>query len=477
MKVLFLAAEATPLAKVGGLADVAGELPPVLNEIGADVRLAIPFHAPIHALDLPLERIADVEIPHIHGSERAFLYQTPVRQHPIYLIDGDPIRAVEKIYSTPETDGHKFTFFSLAALKGMQALDWKPDLLHANDWHTAAAIAWMSARRRQDPFWENVATLLTIHNLPYMGAGGEAALAHYGLPASEDLRLPEWARALPLPLGLAAADWISAVSPSYAGEIQAPQFGHGLEALLFARRERLVGILNGIDPRDWDPQTDQALIEGYSRSNLTSRRANKSHLQIELDLPQTARVPLIGMVTRLDWQKGVDIALEALRELIDVSWQFALLGSGDAQLEGHSQAFADMYPDRVRYMQRFDPRLARQIYGGADMLLIPSRYEPCGLTQMIAMRYGCVPVVSSTGGLRDTVHDCGSHKDGTGFVFQPTEAQAMAQSLLRAFLTYADQRRWRGIQLRGMAQDFSWENSARKYLQLYARAIRERGNA
>lgn len=279
---------------------------------------------------------------------------------------------------------------------------------------------------------------------------------------------------MPLAIGLATADWINAVSPAYAEEIQTPEFGLGLEDLLIARRERLVGILNGIDVANWNPETDLALPERYSRQGLKLRRINKSCLQNELNLPEDARIPLIGMVTRLDWQKGVDIALQALAEILDMSWQFILLGSGDAQLEAQSQTFAGIHPDRVRVVQRFDPRLARHIYGGTDMLLIPSRYEPCGLTQMIAMRYGCVPLVSATGGLRDTVRDIRNAKAGTGFVFQPTEPYAMAQSLQQALHFYADQRRWRGIQMRGMSQDFSWGNSANRYRQLYASAIEGR---
>jgi starch synthase len=474
MKVLFLAAEATPFIKVGGLADVAGELPPVLEGMGVNVRLVIPFHAPMRKMDIPLEPIADVEVSGADGQEHATLLRSILHGRSIYLIDGASVRAVEGVYSTPEKDARKFIFFSISALKAVQDLQWQVDLIHAHDWHAAAAIAWIDAHRKMNPFWEHVATLLTVHNLPYMGAGGEEALTHYGFSPCADPRLPEWARTVPLAMGLATSDWINAVSPTYAEEIQTPQFGHGLEGLLVGRRERLVGILNGIDINNWNPETDPDLAERYSCRELRLRRVNKAYLQNELNLTEDARVPLLSMVTRLDRQKGIDIALQAIGEILDMSWQFVLWGSGDAQLEAQCRAFADMHPDRVRFVQRFDLGLARRIYGGTDMLLVPSRYEPCGLTQMIAMRYGCVPIVSSTGGLRDTVRDVRSEEVGTGFIFQPTEPYALANTLREALPFYADQRRWRGIQLRGMSQDFSWRNSANQYCQLYAKAIKGR---
>jgi starch synthase len=328
--------------------------------------------------------------------------------------------------------------------------------------------------RGRDPFWGPVASLLTVHNLPYMGAGAESAMAFYGIPPSDHPNLPYWARHLPLPMGLASADWINTVSPSYAEEIQTETYAYGLAELLQIRSDKLLGILNGIDLVSWNPATDPSIPVNYSRNTLPSRHQSKQFLQERLGLEIEERVPLISMISRLDYQKGIDIALAAMENVLDEQWQFVLLGSGDKELENRARSFADTHSNRVRSILRFDGTLARTIYAGADMILIPSRYEPCGLTQMIAMRYGCVPLVSATGGLKDTVDDYSGKGSGDGFVFHPNEPQVLSKNVRKAISVFADQRRWRGLQLRGMAKDFSWERSAREYLNLYRRAKEER---
>jgi starch synthase len=391
---------------------------------------------------------------------------------PTFLVDGDPIQASEKVYESPERDGDKFTFFCLAALEACEASGWVPEIVHANDWHSAPAVLGLVARRQSGDQWANTASLLTIHNLPYMGAGAETALANYGLPVSEETRLPAWARRLPLPAGIAAADWLSTVSPGYAEEIQTSEFGCGLESYLTSRRDRLVGILNGIDTQAWDPASDAALPTRFTQASLGARSANKRRLQKELGLPPLEQVPLLGMVTRLAHQKGVDLALAALQELRTEAWQFVILGTGETALEDAAARFAAAHPDRVHAIRRFDDRLARLIYAGSDMLLLPSRYEPCGLAQMIAMRYGSVPVVRSTGGLRDTVPDYQPGGKGLGFSFGPAEPGAMAAALRRAFASFADRRRWYGLQRRGMRQDYSWTRSAESYRRLYQHVAR-----
>lgn len=474
MKILFLAAEATPFVKVGGLADVAGELPPVLRSLGAKGRVVLPFHSVLHDQEMIVEHLMDVEIRQIHGLEAARLFRAKKGNHRVYLIDGDPVRAVENVYNDPSRDAYKFTFTALAAMESMRNLNWQPDLLHAHDWHTSPAVAWLTNMRDSDPFWKSVASLLTVHNLPYMGAGGEPAMEFYGIPPSNDPSLPYWARNLPLPMGLAAADWISTVSPTYAQEIQTITFGHGLEEFLSSRADQLIGILNGIDVKRWNPETDPSIPQNYSRRTLTSRREVKRKLQEELNLKLDQHVPLIGMVSRLDGQKGIEVALEGMERLLDEYWQFVLLGSGDQVVEARARSFAETFSEKVRAIFRFDAKLARKIYAGADMILIPSRYEPCGLTQMIAMRYGCIPIVSATGGLKDTVTDYRKDPSGTGFVFHPVDPQVLANTIQRAVLVFADQRKWRGLQQRAMSMDFSWERSAHEYLQLYLRAIEER---
>jgi starch synthase len=308
----------------------------------------------------------------------------------------------------------------------------------------------------------------TIHNLPFMGAGTEAALDDFGLPPSSDPRLPWWLRKYPLPLGLQAADRIVAVSPTYAREILTPEHGRGLETFLQARKDSIKGIVNGIDQEKWDPAQDPHLPINYDVTILEKREQNKIALANEFSLNPDPKIPLIILISRMDQQKGVDLAVEGLARFLQERWQAILLGTGDPHLEEACRQLEKDHPDRVRAAIRFDNGLSRRMYAGADILLLPSRYEPCGLTQMMAMRYGCVPLARATGGLRDTILDATTSKDvGTGFLFEPATATALAETLKRALAVFVDRACWSAIQKRGMRRDFSWENSAIQYVGLY----------
>lgn len=470
MRILFLASEATPFIKVGGLGDVAGELPRALLGLGLDVRLALPLHSRIDRGPLGLQPVATVQVLRGTLTMPAQVFIAREVSLPVYFIDGEPIRRAAEVYEDAAGDAEKYTFFSLAALAACRAIDWAPDIVHANDWHTAPAIRWLGLNRPADRFWSDASTLLVVHNLPYMGAGGEGVLEAYGIPPSTDDRLPDWARELPLPGGLAAADWLATVSPTYALEIQTPEFGAGLDGFLRQRSDRIVGILNGVDVHTWDPESDRALAAPFSWSKLDLRRKGKSVLAAEAGMQADESVALLGMITRLHNQKGVDIALEAMQGMLDSDWQFILLGTGDPALEARARDFAQANRGRVVFVDRFDPVFARQVYGGADMILLPSRYEPCGLAQMIGMRYGCVPIVRATGGLKDTVADYSTDPAGVGFVFDDARAEALTEALGRALETFKDRRRWAGLQRRGMKRDFSWDRSARRYRELYRQA-------
>jgi starch synthase len=349
----------------------------------------------------------------------------------------------------------------MAALELARRLDWRPDIVHANDWHTASAL--YGVRRMQDdPFWSGVKTILSVHNLGYMGAGSETALSAYGLPPVNDPDLPWWGQQTPMSLGLWSADKIVAVSPSYAEEIQTPEYGCGLETFLHAQNERVTGIVNGIDTVSWDPRRDGALVENFTSDELAARGKNKKFLQTMFGLELNDSLPLLAMVTRMDQQKGVDIALDALRIISKLDWQAILLGSGNPDIESSARRLESDFPNRVCAVIRFDGKLSRQIYGGADMLLMPSRYEPCGLAQMIAMRYGVVPVARATGGLRDTIAE-----GTTGFMFTDASARSMAGALRRAIKTFRKPETWQNMQRAGMRGDFSWQVSARQYADLY----------
>jgi starch synthase len=486
LKVLFLASEADPIVKVGGLGDVAGSLPPALRALdplkesggeftGIDIRLVIPLHGVIQRQNYSLVNAARLEVQSANGPIPADVFSVLIQDLPVYMISGPPIRPNTPVYTADASeDGMKYTFFSLAALELARAINWTPHLVQANDWHTAPAIYAIHLNRERDPFYYNTATVLGLHNLPYLGAGAEPALAAFNLPPAVDSALPAWAQGMPLPLGLLAADHIVAVSPTYAKEILTPEFGSGLHDFLISRADSISGILNGLDIKRWDPQNDSGLVANFDSDHLERRYANKTALQEEFGLEPDPATTLLAMITRLDYQKGVDLLPDALRQLRFQNWQAIVLGTGTPSLEGALRGLELEFPQRLRAAIRFDMDLSRRVYAGADALLIPSRYEPCGLTQMIAMRYGCVPVARSTGGLKDTIRDFGTSKPATGFLFQEPDSNGLADAISRCLELFPDQEAWRELQRRGMAQDFSWEHSARQYLQLYLSMVKAR---
>jgi starch synthase len=467
IKVLFVAAEAEPFVKIGGLGDVAGSLPQALHALGdVDIRLVIPFHGAIQRQAYSFEPLATFYIPHRNGPIRADALATEVNGLPVYLISGDLISPDAPVYSRiAGVDANKFTFFSFAVLELMHAINWFPDVLHANDWHTAITIYALS--HQKDGNYPNIATLLGIHNLPYLGESSGPTLEAFGLPPFENSSLPGWAKDLPLALGILSADHIVAVSPTYAQEILTKEFGSGLEDVLKQRAGSITGILNGINTEMWDPEGDSNLVKNYSPENVSSRRLNKEILLSDFKLNPDPEIPLLALVSRLYPQKGVDLIPEALKEIADKPWQFILLGTGDPDLEVALSRLEAEYPDKIRAAIRYDAVLSHRIYAGADALLIPSRYEPCGLTQIIAMRYGCVPIARKTGGLHDTIMDYDETLTSTGFLFDDATPQELAKAIKRALIVYADRQIWEGLQQQGMSLDFSWERSARKYLELY----------
>jgi starch synthase len=470
INILFLASEAEPFVKVGGLADVAGSLPLALRALPGeprlDVRLALPLHRAIQAD--PANLIPGVEFSVSRGRINipAQVLEDELGGMTVYFIAGGPISEAATVYSSdPTFDREKYTFFSLAALEMTRALGWRPDILHANDWHTALAL-YALRTRRSDSFFTPLRSVLTLHNLPYMGGNGSEQLAAYGLNPVEDDALPQWAHTQPLPLGLWAADALVAVSPTYAQEILTPEFGCGLQNFLRGRGNSFSGILNGLDTVSWDPASDPALAANFDALSLASRPANKAALREHLGLQDDPGVPLLAMVGRIDPQKGVDIVLDATRQIVDLPWQMVILGKGDASLEDGARRLEADFPGRVRAVIDYDAPLGRLIYGGADVFLMPSRYEPCGLAQMVAMRYGCVPVVRATGGLKDTVEE-----GRTGFLFEEATPEALVEALRRALATYPEQAKWQKLQRNCMKQDFSWTKSAQQYRTVYQSLI------
>lgn len=491
LRVLFLCSEADPLIKVGGLGDVGGSLPPALRSLKSfrkaddaeqpveiDVRLVLPFHGAIAREIYQPEKVASFQVAHKSGPIPASAYQLELNRVPVYLIAGDPIDPQASVYSSDwGFDAHKYIFFSLAALELARQIGFQPHIVHSNDWHTAAAVYWLWLHRDSDPFFQNACTLLSVHNLPFMGIGGSFPMDSFYLPPAPEGILPEWAMQLPLPLGLLSADWINTVSPTYAREILTPEFGAGLESFLKTRSGSISGILNGIDPERWNPASDPYLAVPFSLKNFSKRAENKRALLGEVGFEETGQgdqVPLFAMITRMDYQKGVDLAVDALRELgrrSDYPWRALFLGTGLPELEEMVLELQEDYPEQVRAVLKFDAPLSHRIYAGADALLMPSRYEPCGLAQMIAMRYGCVPIARATGGLADTVVDVDASPKSTGFLFNEASPKALFNTLIRAIKLYPNQEAWQALQRRGMRQDFSWRRSALEYLKIYESLI------
>ncbi len=473
MKILFATSEIAPWVKTGGLGDVAGALPAALRAAGHDVRVLVPAYP---ALLQGFPDAAEIARPHWLGG----LLPTPGLREalapdgtPLLLLDYPPYFARPgNPYLGPEgrdwLDNHlRFGLLSrVAAWIGADAstLEWQPEVIHCHDWQTGLAPAYLNylpGRRAK--------SLLTVHNLAFQGLFDHASLFELGLPdAAWGMHGVEYYGYLSfLKAGLQHADAITTVSPSYAREIQTDAEGMGMAGLLRHRSGQLTGILNGIDTTLWNPAADPHLEQAYSARRLEGKAANKAALQAQIGLEQRTDLPLLAVVSRLTEQKGLDLLLEVAPQILKLPAQLVVLGSGGHALEHGWTALARKHKSRCAVNIGFDEALAHRIEAGADIFLMPSRFEPCGLNQMYSLRYGTPPVVRATGGLADTVIDAIDARHGNGFVFGPATAAALLQAVQRAIAAWHDPGRWRSLQRRGMARDSSWHESARHYVALY----------
>jgi starch synthase len=490
MKVVIVASEAVPFAKTGGLADVAGALPPALEQLGTHADLIIPLYNRAHKAGLKLTDTGiDLRVPigpnTVRG--RVLTARIPGSSVNVYLIDQPAYFERDGLYGRDGVDYHdnceRFVFFSRAALETVRLLDLRPDVLHCNDWQTALIPIFLDQFYRKTPGFSHLGTLMTIHNLAYQGVFWHWDLLLTGL--SWDLfhwqGLEYHGKLNFLKAGIVYADMLTTVSPTYAREIQTPAFGVGLDDLLRSRADRLRGIVNGIDGSVWSPKTDPQIHCSYDVNSFVDRKPNcKALLQRRSGLPERPEVPLLAQIGRLDSQKGWDLITGAADRILRHDVQLIVLGTGHTQYMDLLGRLADRYRGKVRAFFEFSDSIAHQIEAGADIFLMPSLYEPCGLNQLYSLAYGTVPLVRATGGLADTVTNTDRHTleagTATGFSFQDATADALAGTVDYALGFWPDRPVWQNIQRTGMRQDWSWKHSAAEYLRVYEEIQRGRAS-
>jgi starch synthase len=488
VKILIASSEAVPFAKTGGLADVCGALPVQLEKLGHEPVVFLPAYRQVWSCGIPIEPTGvDFEVPignkNVRGS---FLKsQLPHSTVPVYLVRQDDYYDRPGLYQEGDQDYkdncERFVFFNRAVMEAIRLLDLEVDVLHANDWQTGLLAAYLKTEYRGVPGYENIGVLFTIHNMAYQGVFWHWDMLLTGL----DWKYFNWQQMEffgnlnLLKTGLVFADRLNTVSSRYAEEIQSAPLGCGLEGVLEHRRDVLSGIVNGADYREWDPATDRSLPANYKPDDFqTGKAACKSALQTELRLPVEPKIPLVAFIGRLVEQKGIDLLAAAMRDWVrshDEQW--VILGTGDAAYQEQFAMLAERFPQKVATRLEFSNALAHRIEAGADMFVMPSRYEPCGLNQLYSLKYGAVPIVRATGGLVDTITNLDEHTlaDGTanGFSFAEYSALALTDSLARACNAYRQPEVWKRLVQNGMRQDWSWTASAKRYVELYGATINQ----
>ncbi len=478
MKVAVVSFEVYPLAKVGGLADVAGALPKALKRKGVDVSVFMPFHKKvkenIEKLGLASEKVLDDFDLGLATDEKASLYKTnlPGTDIPVYLVENDHYFSSEDVYGAPD-GGEQAIFFTKAVLESMKNMNVHFDVIHANDWQTGLLPVYLKTTYNNEPAFSGTATIYTIHNLGYQGLFdrmymGFAKLSDYLFNADA---IEFYGKLNFMKGGIIFSDIVNTVSPTYAQEIKTSEYGEKLEGVLQSRSDVLYGVLNGIDYEENDPSIDKRISYHYSVDNLDGKWKNKEELQREMNLEVKPNVPIIGLISRLVDQKGLDLVNEIMGYLMNCGIQFVLLGTGDKRYEKSFSELAKEFPGKASVKIGFDVNLAQRIYASSDFFLMPSRYEPCGLGQMYSLRYGTIPIVRYTGGLVDTVVEFDG-ENGNGFGFKAYDSAHLARAILKAIYHYHEDGNMKKIIHNAMTTNLSWERSAEEYLKLYDLALR-----
>ncbi len=480
LRVLFLSPEVAPFAKTGGLADVAGSLPKAIKAMGHDIRVVMPYYRMAKKGDFNVRVLfEDVEVSLPGEALRDDIFSLEEDGGiPLYLVNKDEYFDREYLYGTPKGDYfdnvERFVYFSRMAFLLCKMLDFQPHVFHCNDWQTGLIPAYVRTIYKEDPFFSGTCSLFTIHNLGYQGIFDERKLETTGLPREvyHPGGIEYWGKINLLKAGIVFSDIINTVSHQYSREIQSPEFGYGLDGVLRDRGNDLYGILNGADYGEWNPRADPLIAANYDERDLSGKAQCKEDLLAEFNLPRSLKkLPLLGVISRLADQKGFDLLAESMGDLMRMDLGFVLLGTGDEKYHQLFGRIAGQYPEKAGIKIAYDNTLAHKIEAGSDIFLMPSRYEPCGLNQMYSLKYGTVPLVRATGGLEDSIQDYNRKTGvGTGFKFQAYSSRDFLDKVRQALALYQDRERWKRLMIRGMKADFSWQRSAREYVDLYGKA-------
>lgn len=481
MEVVFVAAEMVPFVSTGGLGDVIGSLPKEIAKLGHRVSVFLPKYKKVAQRGFVLESIGEnIHVPIGSEIETAQVFFLKYGDLRVFFIAHSEFFERDELYGTPMGDypdnDRRFTFFQRAVVEALKRLKIKPDIIHCHDWQSGLIPVYLKSLYRGDPFFKRTRTVFTIHNLAYQGNFPPDSVPLTGLSWDEFRfeRLEFYGKISFLKGGLVYADGLTTVSERYSQEIQTQGFGCGLEAVLAGRRQDLVGIINGIDPSDWDPERDPGIEATFGARDLSGKKICKQALQKENHLALDPKIPVFGFIGRLVDQKGLDILIPVVEKLARENWQLILLGTGDEEYHRALRAFKNKYPEHLGLEITFDPKLAKKIYAGSDLFLVPSRYEPGGLGPMISLRFGTIPIVRETGGLVDTVQEFNPKTgQGNGFVFSGYHASDLLATMRRAVQVYRNEKLWAKLMSNGMECDFSWSVSARCYAALYERVERK----
>jgi len=480
MKICFVSSESDPFIKTGGLADVSGSLPVELEKLGCDVDLFIPLYNSIDIVKFgikPVNGIQGIEVNLGNKNVKFDLFICKINNTNInaYFIDCPVYFHRDRIYTNDPDEDERFILFQIGVLKSLQLLDIKPDIIHCNDWQTGLIPAYIKRDNEFKKFFEKSSAVFSIHNIAYQGLFDKTSFSKTNLPESDFRPMGPYElydKFCFIKAGISFAEVVTTVSPSYSKEIQTPEFGCGLEGVLVNRKNDLYGIINGINNKIWNPGNDKLIPANYTFKTFQDKIKNKTAFLKKTNLQFNENTPLLGIVSRFAWQKGFELFEPIMDNLLASNIQIAVLGEGEEKYEKYFKGLAGKYPGKIAAFVEYNNELAHLITAASDIFLMPSKYEPCGLNQMYSLQYGTIPVVRKTGGLADTVKDADENPaEGNGFTFSGFDSNQFYNAIERALLSFNNKSRWMKIVEQGMKEDFSWNSSALKYLEIYQKAI------